>query len=739
MRSKKNDDTRSGLTGSHGFAAHSQAREKLRASGESSFSRALDVLQQIRNQSSASPIDASLMQRWSQALSHLGRETDLETFESGLLQFAIQCQSEGHDAQAALVFQYLSAPGTGEKTRKAADQELQALNGRGPAGSRSEVLLRHFVSEAISAKNIVPMLAGSIVGQVAKSWAFARLTHAAPVGLLSRGMGAKVLSGAFGMACEIPAFALSERLLAPKATVGHGWDADLAGGVLSLGAFKLSSYLGSKLPVSSLAAPLSSFAGLMAANQLEMHFGLKPKTDHATAITDALAAFAGMSVGAHLGQRVMGMGWGKFQAELALRSSNSESRPPSLNNFLAEPLLVGRSAKIKSDPPKSSSSILMTTGGGSGEKPKRVHWDVFDILKELKPDLEHPFFGLDWLNRSERAADVAAASHHGIGYDEHNEDRYFFGNRPDGSTVLVAIDGLGGHDDGEQAASLVRSGFTIGLEMNRPMHEILEYAHRLVRAYNLERLALHPENKDGHYNPGAVATVVETKLLEDNFLIANFWTVGDAEAVVFRRTQEGGSFQVVHYTTRPPVDPFERKRDGEEFTPLHDGRLALQDLFEHRLLFHQPVDSYLGVIDRMKVFHQKRLLHRDDVVLLGSDGFFSNFGSFDTIGKIITASGAQSAAEIHQALFSEALIRMSLLEIGLNQEITHDLYVKAYRIAIGQEPPPGWKGMYEPHTAADGTQTSYRVFYRGVLDSVTGKVVDVLKGDNVTLLVQVLK
>lgn len=727
------------LPSEHGFTAFSQAREKLRAAREKSSVRAENVLDTLRTQSPFSQSDASLLTRWSDSLRHLGRENDPEIFETGLLQFAIRCQKDGHEAQAALVFQYLSAPETGDKTRRAAVQELRALNGQGSSGRRAEVLLRHFASEATDAKNVVPMLAGSVVGQMAKSWAFSRFALAPQAGLLTRGTGAKLLSGAFGMAMEVPAFALSERLLAPKGGASRSWEADLAGSALSLGVFKLSSYLGGKLPLSFLAAPLSSFAGLMAAHQVEMRFGLKPKTDDATAVTDALVSLAGMSVGAHLGQRVLGPGWGHFQAELALRASHRETGPPGEMNILAEPLVAGRIPKTKSETTlQLGSPDLLATGGGSGRRPGAAYWDVFGILKKLKPDLDNSFAGLDWLDRSERDGEVAASSHRGIGYDEHNEDRFFFAKRPEGEMVLAAIDGLGGHDDGEEAAAIVRAVFTDGLEMNRPVPEILEYAHRVVRAYNLERHAPNAENRHGRFNPGAVVAVVETKQLEDDYHRANFWTVGDAEAVVFRRLPEAGAFQVVHHTTRPPADPFERKQNGEEFSRTADGRLPLEDVFDNRQLYFQPVDSYLGVNDAMIGFHQERLLQTGDVLLVGSDGFFDNFGSFDIIGKVIAERGARTAAEIHEALFHEALIRMSLLEIGLNREITHDLYVLAYRKAIGREPPPDWKGMYEPHTEADGTRKTYRVFYRGILDNATGKVVDVLKGDNLTLLVQVL-
>jgi hypothetical protein len=46
--------------------------------------------------------------------------------------------------------------------------------------------------------------------------------------------------------------------------------------------------------------------------------------------------------------------------------------------------------------------------------------------------------------------------------------------------------------------------------------------------------------------------------------------------------------------------------------------------------------------------------------------------------------------------------------------------------------------MYEPTVGTDGTRKSYLVYYRGILNMDTGQVVDSLKQDNLTLLVQVL-
>jgi serine/threonine protein phosphatase PrpC len=70
-------------------------------------------------------------------------------------------------------------------------------------------------------------------------------------------------------------------------------------------------------------------------------------------------------------------------------------------------------------------------------------------LESIQAELDQIPHNEEWHHKIEQGNKIAAGSHRGIGYDERNEDRYFFREKPDGKTLLVAIDGLGGHLDGE--------------------------------------------------------------------------------------------------------------------------------------------------------------------------------------------------------------------------------------------------------------------------------------------------
>src|SRR5262245_3142580 len=538
-----------------------------------------------------------------------------------------------------------------------------------PIQSEVDSLVGSAVSTVSDEKMMVSLFAAGAAAR------FIRVGTVAASGNLSR-LAVQAMSHATALAGESAVFAGMERRFAQweGRTLTQSFQKDWARAAISLGSIKF--FGGPAKGQNLIAQHLLIDAGMVGGQHLEYAFGV---TDRPSGrLAQQMIHAEGMNLGMK-GSLALLHGFSpRFSAleqsvDLALRSYEtkpfSENPPISISPRL---IWAAEGNLPTSEVPNSVDDSLFPS------KPVVVALLSTGVGGEGGPKLEENLNGEEWNHKTEQRDGITAASHSGIGYTPHNEDRYFFAKKADGRSFLMTTDGLGGHDDGEVAAEIVRRAFEGGIGEDLSIPEIMERAHQAILAYNREDYIPSKISNFGRFNPGAVAVALEVRPLGEGLFRGEFWTVGDSEAIVLRISPQDESFQVVHHTTRPTNDEFERKQNGEVFGKTPDGRLALEDLFEHRQIYYQPVESFLGAGDGVVLHHQGCTLQAGDIVIVGSDGFFDNFGSHEVIGKIITQSGAKTASEIHEALFQEALIRMALLEIGNNQDLSHELYVNAY-------------------------------------------------------------
>lgn len=352
------------------------------------------------------------------------------------------------------------------------------------------------------------------------------------------------------------------------------------------------------------------------------------------------------------------------------------------------------------------------------------HMETAVAAKAAKPE--------NWSDRKDNWKGIAAASNKGLYYKETNEDRYVVLAGPDGRSLMVAIDGMGGHAGGERAAEIARRAIEKTMFEGKSAAEALKAADAAIIRDNQE-LGLTQDA------PGAVAMAVELTPQTDGTYRATFTGVGDCEAIVIR---PGASQPILHHTMRAnALSMAVREGGGKPYKTLADGRLALGQTLDLRMdPFANRVDSALGGHDaKIDTSVTEKPLRNGDIILTGSDGLFENFGRLDIIQEVIRQSGATTAAEIRDALMTEALIRMSLAENAFDKVLSHRDYVAAYRDATGREPASDWRGMYEPWRDASGQYHSYQLDKKGVVSHVgSGRPVDHFKNDNVTLAVQIV-
>lgn len=384
------------------------------------------------------------------------------------------------------------------------------------------------------------------------------------------------------------------------------------------------------------------------------------------------------------------------------------------------------SLKVRSRTPHE---LILETPSG---RPISVKASMATPLRTSEP-------AVDWRDAFEDWGGMAVRSNRGLHYKDRNEDRHLMATFSDGRSVMVVIDGMGGHSGGDRAADVARQAMKEAVAAGNSPEGLLPIADAAVAGDNQ---AQGLKGKKGA--PGAVAMVVEITPRADGRYDARFDGIGDCEAVVLR---PGSSQPVIHHTMRPN----QLSQLTSQFKLLDDGRLERGQTIDFRTdPYANKVDGALGHGDKIETSLPKEPLRRGDIVIMGSDGLFENFGSLSLVHQVVRQSGAKTAGEIRDALMTEALIRMSLRDNAFNKVLSHQDYVAAYREAAGHEPPANWRGFYEPYRDASGQARGHRMdnkgnIYEVVYDAVsgtakdvTGKKIDHFKNDNVTVAVQII-
>ncbi len=300
-------------------------------------------------------------------LAILAQERDPEIFFRGLIVLGARLESRDNPALAAELYA-LCAAQADPKLKAAAQVRLDALLGSGPWALRAEGFLKNFAATATDPCAILPMLAGTAVYRMVRAGSLFRLS-AAPASFFTRGLGANVGAGLLGFAAEVPTFALGSRALHSLKGAALPWDfaalkGDLRDTAITLGALKLSAQA-AKLVLASPQLPALTRASLPVAAQFAALWGAHRYTGQPAAFGDILGSLVSLSVGSHLGNRLMGPRYANFQLELQL---HRETPRPNFPNLLPRKEFVPNFF-TRGPSPLASNLALMDSKGVAGSPP----------------------------------------------------------------------------------------------------------------------------------------------------------------------------------------------------------------------------------------------------------------------------------------------------------------------------------------------------------------------------------
>ena len=197
-----------------------------------------------------------------------------------------------------------------------------------------------------------------------------------------------------------------------------------------------------------------------------------------------------------------------------------------------------------------------------------------------------------------------------LGDRQENQDRVV-AVEADVATLLIAIDGMGGHADGERAAELAVE--TITKAFNAQPHPVFDPFGFLHRAVGLAHAAVVQLGADVDIETRPRATCALCLIQDD----AAFWAhVGDS--------------RIYHLRDGEVV---EHSRDHSHVNVLlHDGSITQDQLASHPM--RNYVECCLGgdaELPRMSISTRKALLP-GDVLLVCSDGFWSPIAGHNIAG-----------------------------------------------------------------------------------------------------------
>jgi len=307
---------------------------------------------------------------WSPAqtrqLDALSRETDPEILYRDLVNFGRQLEAAQPELAAELysaVLQETPAVGavpplTGDKRerplRTRAQEDLDAILGRGAVGPRAEVLLRRLTREALEPSAIFAMGAAGAVFRITRLITLRGLLNL-PAGLLTRGPGVRGAAALAGFGLEAPAFTLAARLGNEALGRPQDWSRaalgrDFASSYLVLGGLKLAGWGGGAVyrkfatpvgavrerPLRTLFQQGSLLTGIQLGHALEERLGLRPHLDGATTLVDSLALLLQFHVAGALSRPLFGGSFDAWPRRLDLQAEPSGSPlKPALGPRLA--------------------------------------------------------------------------------------------------------------------------------------------------------------------------------------------------------------------------------------------------------------------------------------------------------------------------------------------------------------------------------------------------------------------
>ncbi|KAB2841799.1 hypothetical protein F9K50_03295 [bacterium] len=242
----------------------------------------------------------------------IAKERDLAQFLQALFQVAHTLENNERLPAASALYSALASLSEASPLRDRARARLDAVLGRGEPGARAEFLLRRLAGQSTEPCGLFGMVLAGL-GYSRARLAAATLLGSASANPLTRGLGARTLSGIAGLLLEAPAFVFGARA-AQAVSAGradpHYTDLsqELLGSYLSFGAMHLVGGLG-RLALGAwgrgaygegllrlAVPPLSLFGGLLLGRRFEEELGLRRAQPRATTFIDTLATLLQLGV-----------------------------------------------------------------------------------------------------------------------------------------------------------------------------------------------------------------------------------------------------------------------------------------------------------------------------------------------------------------------------------------------------------------------------------------------------------
>lgn len=288
---------------------------------------------------------------------------------------------------------------------------------------------------------------------------------------------------------------------------------------------------------------------------------------------------------------------------------------------------------------------------------------VFRFVDPLKEEHAETGEALDlgspWFRCRESDGTFAAtASFRGL-IDKYNEnqDRMAFRSRPDAGAMMVAIDGMGGHDSGERAAELGRRAFYEAVDAGLDLERTLESMNSEMFRDNLAR-----GTRGG-------AVIAGVHLHPEGWLEVR--TVGDAEVLLIslpsgRSAPEAAEdLRIDYWSTRPT----QTQSVSYQIPTLPDGRILLG---HERIVRLDPASNVVDTAAGMRPSTREMqttdrvstLEGRTYLALPMSDGLTEQYISHEEILEVVRdhvrTTGDLTPAGIRDALLRDSLLRCSL-------------------------------------------------------------------------------
>ncbi|MCC6272996.1 MAG: hypothetical protein IT572_05975 [Deltaproteobacteria bacterium] len=293
------------------------------------------------------------------------RGTNPELYFEEVLAFGARQELEQRLEIAAEVYsRLLREAGDYPAILRRARERLDAVQGRGNWAPRAEFLLRRLAQEASEPTALFAMGAAGAAFRVTRLAALSRLSAAPGVNFLTRGFGARAISGLAGFTVEAPTFTLAGRLAGTALGREQDWGLrvlgrDLASSFLVLGGLKLAGWGAGAVhrglagaagtlrerPLQILFQQGGMLTGILLGHRMEEWAGLRLPVAGATTLVDSLAMLLQFNVAGRLTRHAFGPRFHAWETGLDLHSELlARGRPPRgpgwWENLLPRPALA---------------------------------------------------------------------------------------------------------------------------------------------------------------------------------------------------------------------------------------------------------------------------------------------------------------------------------------------------------------------------------------------------------------